>query len=585
MVTSEARLLPVARVGVPLWAVDACLLAFLAAVVGAVYWIVNAPLYNPAAAVDPWLYTALFTNFEFTYGAFWNTYYASRLPWVVPGLLTHELFSDRVAFIVLHGAFFLSGAVASFVVIRRFLGRLAAFVAYAVLITNQLYFNAQDWDYVDGAVVTYLLISFACGLTEMRGRLRVAALFAAGFFLMAAVATNLFAVVLAGGFPLLYAATTPLRGFRRRIVTDAAAFAGGVATLLVGGGLLARSWGAGFWFLEPQIRAAQGLDKGMFGSPNYDWIVNEPRLISPLLVLAVGALTLPLAPRRTVADRRSWRFAIAAYTYLLLAELFFVAYQLSGGAALEYPFYTSLLLPAFVMALGAVVYSLSTLAHGAASRVLLLLVATTVAAAPLLLVYRTDTGSVVGRTGTKATLVIGATALAIGAATWVFRRKRTERTVAAIALAAFLAFGVNFSTAVSSTVFAYGASSPINGDVYDLGINFQEFMRSHGFQRHQPYFWYRQADAPELIGIQSLYYYAYTYLGTRMPQIDADFRGRERMWNPRLIVLLCVKPSCRGGPEALRSHGYRLREAARKRLSSGSVAIWARVFSVEHAPT
>src|SRR5450755_2517349 len=106
---------PDARAATHRWLLDAALLSGLTVLIGLVYWLVDAPLYNPSGSIDPWLYTALFTNFGFTYHHFADTYYASRLPWVVPNLLVHDVFPWRVAYFVVHGAFFLGGGVALFV--------------------------------------------------------------------------------------------------------------------------------------------------------------------------------------------------------------------------------------------------------------------------------------------------------------------------------------------------------------------------------------------------------------------------------------------------------------------------------------
>src|SRR5262245_46465629 len=67
------------------------------------YWWTHAPLYNPSGTIDPWLYTALFVNFDQVYAHFGNTYYASRLPWIVPGRIVHGVLPVDAAYWVLHG--------------------------------------------------------------------------------------------------------------------------------------------------------------------------------------------------------------------------------------------------------------------------------------------------------------------------------------------------------------------------------------------------------------------------------------------------------------------------------------------------
>lgn len=554
-------------------------LAVVTAVVGIAYWAAGAPLYNSPDSIDPWLYTALFTNFDYVYGAFWDTYYASRLPWIVPGLVVHELLPERAAYVVLHSAFFLAGAGAAFVLVRRSFGVVPAFVAYTTLVANQLYFNSQNSDYVDGALVTYLLLATACVLTDLRGWSRAVALFAAGFFLAAAVATNVFVIVLAGGIPLLYLARSTRA--ERELLRDALGFVAGAGTLLGAGCAFAWAHGADLFFLEPQIRAARAIEPTDYRTPNYDWVVNEPRLISPLLVLLLGLLLLPFAPRRTAAERDRWRLAVAMYAYLLFAVGFFVVYHVTGGSVLEYAFYGSLLLPSLIMGVGAVAYATCSITRATCSPRFFSVVVTCAAITPLLAIYLDDRAALVGVRGLQVSLVLAAlSVVSVISALRLGVRRRVPPALLAGLLAA-LVLGVNYSTAASKTVFVYGASSPLNGHAYDVGTDFVRFMQKNGFQRTTPYFWYRQADTPALTGIQSLYFYGYTYLGVEMPTIDDDFRRRELVWRPRTIVLLCTLPSCHGGPAALRSHGYRLRETARTKLSSGPLVIWARVFRGE----
>jgi hypothetical protein len=563
------------------WVRDVALLSALTGLVGLAFLYAQAPLYNAPGTIDPWLYTALFTNFDFTYQHYWSTYYASRLPWVVPGLFTHELFGDRVAFVVLHAVFFLSGAVALFVVVRRFLGRVPAFAAYAVLITNQLYFNAQNWDYVDGAIVTYLLLAYACGLTRARGALRALAMVGAGFFLMAAVGTNLFAVTLAAGFPLLYVGTAPLRGNVRRIAADAAAVVVGAAGLVVAGGLFAVAAGADFWFLEPQIRALREINTSSSRVPGYDWILRMPRMLSPLVVLLAGAVLLRRLPAGNAIERERRRFAFAAYIHLgVLAGFLFVWNELRDPV-LQLPYYASLLLPALALGVAAVVYAGSAGVRAGGVGWALVGTVTAAAALPIVLIYRPDDPALVGRTGTWITIVICAAILVIGVTAAVARRWRIAGTVAAFAVVVTMAFGVNLSTAASDDVFQWAVSNPANGPTYDVGMDLVDFMRRSDLQRDMPYFWYHAADGPELTSIQSLYYFGYTYLGLDMPMIDNEFKERVRTYDVKTIVLLCVQRGCRGGPEALRAQGYALREVAQTRLASGDVDVWARAFRVE----
>ena len=569
------------------WLLDAVLLGGLTILIGLVYRVVDAPLYNPFGSIDAWVYAGLFTNFDFTYHHFGFTYYASRLPWIVPNLVAHDLFSFRVAYLIVHGAFFFGGGVALFVLVRRFLGRLPAFVAYAALVANQLFYIGQTWEYVDGAIITYFLVAFAFGITETGGRRRVPAMFAAGFFLAAAVATNIFVSVLALGFPLLYAAVNPLRAHTRRVLTDGLAFVSGSALLVLAGCVFSKVNGNGWWFLGPQIRAAGTLSASTYRAATYGWVVNEPRLIAPLLVLVMGGLVLPRVPRHDARQRIRFRFGIACYAYLLFSVGFLTVFELTGGAVLEYGYYESLIFPAMALGLASVVFAAAAVVHGSTARSRLLLVTVGAVALPLLLVYPRDDKGLVGPAGTWITLGVGAVMVVCVLGGLGLRWSAHARAAAAIVAVGLLVFGVNFSVASSEDVYNKAAANPDNGSVYDVGMQLIAFMRAGGFQRQVPYFWYSMTDGvegPEFEEIQSLYFFSYTYLGLNMPKMDADFVARERLYRPQTIVLLCRTFACRGAPRVLREHGYVLPEVARQRLTSGAFSVWVRVFRVTHAP-
>jgi hypothetical protein len=559
-------------------------LAVLTGLIAATYVAVAAPLYNRTNTIDPWVYTGLFTNFSFTYHLFWNTYYASRLPWIVAGLVLHRALPDRAAYFVLHAFFFFGGAIALFIIVRRFLGRLPAFVAFAALIANQLYYNAETWDYVDGAVVTFLLTGFAFALTRAAGRRRVLALASGGFLVTAGVATNIFAFALAVPFAALYAAVNYGRPFIRRVALDSLAFAAGAGLLILACCLFSWHYGTHWWFLKPQIRATSAINPASYRAGNYDWVVRTPRLMAPLLLLATGAIMIRTGARSNVADRSRWRFAVGAWLYLLFCEGFYIVYELAGSAPLEYSFYESLLLPGTALTVGAVVYGAAREVRSVGLRALLVAGGVIAAVGPLYVIYLRDSIGLLGTTGSKVTLVIASATLVFAMLTSSRLLHHRVRGALAAVTVALLVFGTNYSIASTLDVFQYGDSSPSSGDVYTVGLQLVRFLRDGGFQRQTPYFWYRDADGFAFRDVQSLYFFSYTYLGVSMPRIDADFRLRERLYAPRTIVLLCAKYACHDGLHALRKHGYRFDEAASRRLASGQVAIWARVFRVHRRP-
>jgi hypothetical protein len=482
--------------------------------------------------------------------------------------------------------FFFGGAIALFVLVRRYLGRLAALVAVTVLVANQLYYNAETWDYVDGAVVTFLLVGFAFMLTRATSRTRIVELFAGGFFIMAGVATNIFSVALALPFISVYIAVNYGRRFARQAAVDGIALAAGAGFLLFVCCVFAWRNGAHWWFLEPQIRATSAINPASYRAKGYGWVVHVPRLIAPLLLLAAGAVVIVTVARETAAERLRWRFAVGAWTYLLLCEGFYIAYELSGSAPLEYSFYESLLLPAMAIAAAVVVYGAAPLVRSSRSAAVLVFAATIAAIAPTLVIYWPSTTRLVGSLGSKITLAVAIATIVLAGASGRSTFPHSLRRSVAISMVALLVFGVNFSMASSPDVYHYERSRPGGGAVYDVGQQLVRFLREGGFQQgKRPFFWFRAADGHQFAEVESLYFFSYSYLGASMPRIDADFKARAGTYTPETIVLLCAQHACHDAPRALVKHGYKLDEAASRLLASEEISMWARVFRVQHAPS
>src|SRR5215211_7457371 len=169
---------------------------------------------------------------------FSQTYYISRLPWIVPGYLFNGIFDDaRTAALVLHTTYFLGGGVLFYVLCRRWLGMAAAAIGYVALIGCQMYFDAHRWDYQEGGVLTYMIGTYAFSLVRTRlPLLRAASLALGGFFAAAMVTTRIIDAAYLVGLPLLSIAVSadlPSAVRLRQFGRDVAAFAAGAGALLV----------------------------------------------------------------------------------------------------------------------------------------------------------------------------------------------------------------------------------------------------------------------------------------------------------------------------------------------------------------
>jgi hypothetical protein len=539
------------------------------------YWWTRAPLYNPLGTVDPWLYTALWVNFDQVYGYFTNTYYASRLPWVVPGRIVYGALPVDAAYWVLHGLMFCGGVAALFVLVRRYLGAAAGVVGAATLALTPMYWNAQYWDYVDGVTLTYLLAGLCFGLPLSHGPRRAVALAAAGFFFAAAVTTNLFVALIAVTYPIAYAFVQPATGLRQRcvlVVKDVVALFVGAAALVVGLGLHARANGGPFLYFQPQIDVIRSGIVGSYKIPGYEWLRSEPRLLVPVFLLVVAAPLLALGRRQPPI-----RFAAGATAGLAFLTTVIYGWEFfAGGSVLEYTYYFSY----FAISIALTMASIAALAislirpHWSANAGVA--VVTTIAAVISLgLIFHGERVEWTGRSGMRISVVVMGTAALMMAGALAIRRKPAGAVAAVLATGA-VAVASHFAINSSTGTFVPSSTAPINRDLYHAALDQVAFVkRSTSQDASLPAFWYAAANHADFASIQSMYYFGYTYLDLGLPKVTTALRQRLDVSKPQTIVMLCETRGCAGALRALRRAGYPYSQGSARLISRGQVRLWA----------
>ena len=105
---------------------------------GALLFLLLGPFsnYGPAGFLDPWFYTGYFTNFSYLLRHVGNTYYLSRLPWILPGLLAFRLAPPEAASVALNTAIVTASAVALYWTVRWHYGRWCGMLAAVVLVAS-----------------------------------------------------------------------------------------------------------------------------------------------------------------------------------------------------------------------------------------------------------------------------------------------------------------------------------------------------------------------------------------------------------------------------------------------------------------
>jgi hypothetical protein len=561
--------------------VEGATIAALTCLVGVVHIVTKAPLYNPARSIDPWLYTALWTNLDLIYLAFAGTYYVARLPWIVPGFLLNELFAAPVASLILHSAFFLAGGLSFYFLCRRFLGPVAAALGYASLVGSEIYFTAHRWDYVDGAVLTYMTMSFAFGLpSTTRPVTRALSMIGSGFFALAAVTTRLVDIVYFVGLALLYFAVTRAKGWRarsRRFLVDLTAWIGGAAVLLIGGGIFSVRHGTEFLFFMPQVRAVADINATYEHPATSEWLPQTPYFWLPVfaVVLSVAALL-----SQETADIRARRFLTASVIWLALVFTGVAAYQFGGnGGIFAYSFsFASFLLPTCLCLAGsfAVLGGVRPLSAWSG---LLIAGGGLAAVGPTAWVYWSDSVGRLAQGYTSWPYIVTFAMMAVALILVIASQSARFRGAAAVATLVALVASTH-SVAASVPVWHWARSEPGGKDLYSAGQEVIEFLNSIGYGDELPHFWYDGRDS-QIFGIQSLYLSGESYIGIWLPRIDTDFRWRMGYFRPPRLVLLCRTLRCNGAVEALHKAGYTGRLQRFKRIESGSVVLWALIYDFD----
>ena len=543
--------------------------------------LVHTQIYTEPGTIDPWLYTALMTNFDFIYHHFVTTYYASRLPAILPGYFLNSFLTPQQAYVVLHIVFFLAGALFLYLLVRTLFGVRVAVLMYPAILTNAIYVNAHTWDYVDGFVITYLSggLYFLASCIGRRSRVRPAL---AGFFFAAAAMTNIFAtlLVLFGVAAYLFVRSrTDRLAALARIAIETAWFLTGAAILLLGCGLFAREHGGQFLFFMPSIHVASAINLSTYKAPDYGWMLGEPRLLVPVFLVAVVAVAWRRR-RRPEGERLGLALTVAGTWVVVLLALweFF-----RRGTLLQLPYYFDLLFPFFFVMLAAAVFELLgwTSREKVASFATLAGIGLVVGAAPLAIVFGIERTEPWSRGGTWITVALMAATLLLAV---VLRLGLALGRTAAVALvAAALAIGsVGYASAANATTYLKMTNAGLPedaGDVFSIGVQLMDFMERNGLQEGAlPDFWYNQKRDPSLISLQSLYYYGFTLVSGEMPIPDAELRTRLDALGAKLVVLLCSDSACGGGGAALSRAGYDPVLAAAGRLHAGSKSVWVEAY-------
>lgn len=318
--------------------------ALLAAVwlVGTAVLVVWRPGYGfpPFELLDSWFYTSYQWDLRNQIQDFGATYYESRLSWILPGALLHQLFAPQTALLTFKLIVSALFGLASGAIVRRAAGLPAAMLAVALSLFAPQIVAALHADYIDTPVIVYAAMATAC-ITVARDSARWWVwIFLGGCALAGMLIANLSSVG-APGLGLAVFHLLWLRWTVRRHLLSLGIYLLAIAVVIVAVGLIHVQLGGAFYFLKPQVAMMlyfHDQKTNPWSAANWLWIYRANWLVLPAAVLLWG-LRQSLRPAENSEARLRLLRALTGALFVSLAWAFYV--ESKGVGVLLYYYYAS----------------------------------------------------------------------------------------------------------------------------------------------------------------------------------------------------------------------------------------------------
>jgi hypothetical protein len=311
-------------------------------------------IFNPAGSIDPWVYYGFFTHLrQFATSLFPDTYYGSRLAWILPGYLVNQLLPPLAANYVLHVAFYYMAVFPLYSILRHAVGGRAALLGCILGGSYHYFLTAIGWDYVDGAGIAYYLLASA-GLVAAADSARPWRwLLLSGSAYAAMLYCNIFWIIFSPFFAALLWFVRPGGGFSwSGLARHALFFVLGSALVTAFLGLASYLIDGRFWFYSPSIGYA--LQNVAQPNPwriyNYHWMRYAGHLLFPGLLL-VGSIIYVFSYKPSKADPGAPLTMVFCLNLIGSIGILMV-WELKGTPIFEYAFKTSHLIPAMLLVIG-----------------------------------------------------------------------------------------------------------------------------------------------------------------------------------------------------------------------------------------
>ncbi len=323
----------------------------------------NSWIFTPATTfIDPWLNVGYFRNLPQHLQVFPDTYYGSRLSWILPGFLIYQLFPPLLANYILHLGVYYLATISLYFTNRLIFNKRVALLT-TLLMSGYIWFlRITGFDQVNGIGIAYflltiLLLTCAAKLSRWKNWL-----FLAGIGYAALIYTNLFLIIFTP-FLGMYYLFANYQYQKHRLLPSLVFFLVGILALTLLFSVINQQITGKFLFFLPSIKISMEL----LSKPNpwrmngYAWILDAGWLVWPIAVGLTSLLHLMSYVLKRSAHRN--RFALFFHLQFVLILLLFLAIDMTGySVALQYFYYTNYLIPSMFLAIAsALVYPVEKL--------------------------------------------------------------------------------------------------------------------------------------------------------------------------------------------------------------------------------
>jgi hypothetical protein len=300
--------------------------------------------------IDPWVYFGYFLDLTQHLRMFKGAYFTTRLSWILPGAAVYHVFPPLVAPYVLHLVLFYAATVSLYLILKHTVSTRAAILGALLMGCHAYFLRSMGWDYVDGAAITYMLMTL-CALTyAAKSENPRPWLVAVGVLSALTLYAQLFLIVFSP-LALGYYQFARREHQRAPVVAVWKLFAWGFAGVTVILGTFNMVVNGRFFFFVNSMGMAAKLvvNHNPYNDSTFRWLAQADWLVLPLVAL-VGAI-LCLRWKDGILSVPNAAFLLFWQRYLVLSVSMMVFWQLIGQPVLQLSFYASYLIPTSFLAL------------------------------------------------------------------------------------------------------------------------------------------------------------------------------------------------------------------------------------------